>query len=65
MRAPNWNSACDIEGSSEVDLGDVVIALLNFGKTTNWINITLYADTTNNINLRQRNTTNFSFICIL
>jgi len=43
-------------------MGDVVIALLNFGKTANWTNITLYVDTTNNI--IYGNTTHFSFIAV-
>ena len=59
---PNWNPACNLEGNGRIVMGDVVIALLNFGKTANWINITLYVDTTNNI--IYGNTTHFSFICI-
>jgi len=29
---PNWNPNCDIDGDGRVDMGDVVIALLNFGQ---------------------------------
>jgi hypothetical protein len=29
---PNWNPNCDIDGNGRVDMGDVIIALRNFGR---------------------------------
>jgi hypothetical protein len=28
----NWNPNCDIEGNGRMDMGDVIIALYNFGQ---------------------------------
>jgi hypothetical protein len=60
--SPNWNPLADLNGDGKIDIRDVHIAAVNYGKTANWINITLYVDTTNNIVYGQ--TTHFSFIGI-
>jgi parallel beta-helix repeat protein len=60
--SPNWNPNADLNGDGKVDIRDVHIAAVNYGKTANWINITTYVDTTNNI--IYGSTTHFSFIGI-
>jgi hypothetical protein len=60
--SPNWNPNADLNNDGKVDIRDVHMAAVNYGKTANWINITTYVDTTNNI--IYGSTTHFSFIGI-
>jgi hypothetical protein len=58
----NWNPRADLNGDGIVDIYDAIIQAAHFGQTANWVNITLYVDTTNNI--IYGSTTHFSFIAI-
>jgi hypothetical protein len=60
--ASNWNPAADLNGDGKVDMKDIALEARHFGFTANWVNITTYVDTTNNI--IYGNTTHFSFIGI-
>jgi hypothetical protein len=60
--SPNWNPNADINGDGIVDIYDAIILSSHFGQTANWVNVTLYVNTTSNIVYGQ--TTHFSFITI-
>jgi hypothetical protein len=62
VSSPNWNPNADLNVDGKVDIRDIHIAAVNYGKTANWVNITTYVDTANNI--IYGNTTHFSFIGI-
>jgi hypothetical protein len=47
--SPRWNPNCDLNHNNKVDLGDLAIALRNYGKTSQWVDITIYVDTVNQI----------------
>jgi hypothetical protein len=59
---PNWNPNADLNGDGVVNILDAIILGNHFLQTANWVNITWYVDTTNNIVYGQ--TTHFSFITI-
>jgi hypothetical protein len=59
---PKYNPNADINGDGVIDISDVAFVAAHFGLTANWINITTYVDTANNIIYGQ--TTHFSFINI-
>jgi hypothetical protein len=66
--SPLWDPAADITGPTylvpdgKVDMRDIGLVARNFGKTSQWINITTYVDTTNNVIYGE--TTHFSLIGI-
>ena len=60
--SPRWNPNCDLDGNRKIDIGDLLIALKNYGKTSKWTNITWYVDTVNHIIYGR--TDHFSLIAI-
>ncbi|MGA3192691.1 MAG: dockerin type I domain-containing protein [Candidatus Bathyarchaeia archaeon] len=60
--SPNWNPNADLNGDGIINILDAIILGNHFLQTANWVNITLYVDTTNNIVYGQ--TSHFSFITI-
>jgi outer membrane protein assembly factor BamB len=60
--SPNWDPAADINGDGVVNMKDIALVARHFGFTANWVNITTYVDTTNNI--IYGTTSHFSFIGI-
>ncbi len=60
--SPNWDPVCDLNGDGKVDMKDIALVARHFGFTANWVNITTYVDTTNNIIYGI--TSHFSFISI-
>jgi hypothetical protein len=47
---PRWNSNCDLNHNNKIDFGDLLIALKNYGKTSQWTPILFVSiDTTNHI----------------
>jgi parallel beta-helix repeat protein len=60
--SPNWDPAADINGDGVVNMKDIALVARHFGFTANWINITTYVDTTNNV--IYGSTTYLSFIGI-
>jgi hypothetical protein len=59
---PKWNANADINGDNKVDMRDIGTACLNYGKTSQWVDITAYVDTINNVIYGK--TTHFSLIGI-
>jgi len=48
--APNWNPVVDMNGDLKVDIKDLAMIARHYGQISfNWVNITSYVDTTNNI----------------
>jgi len=60
--SPNWDPAADLNGDGVVNMKDIALVARHFGFTANWVNITTYVDTTNNI--IYGSTTHFLFIGI-
>jgi hypothetical protein len=66
--SPNWDPTCDITGpqylvpDGKVDMRDIGLVARHFLQTSQWVNITTYVDTTNNIIYGL--TTHFSIIAI-
>ena len=66
--SPLWDPAADITGPTpgvpdgKIDMRDIGLVARNFGKTSQWINITTYVDTANNVIYGE--TTHFSLIGI-
>jgi hypothetical protein len=46
---PRWNPNCDLNHNNKIDIKDLLRALGNFGKTSQWRDITTYVDTVNQI----------------
>lgn len=46
---PRWNPNCDLNHNNKIDIYDLLIALKNYGRTSQWTDITWYVDTANNI----------------
>jgi len=47
--SPRWNPNCDLNHDNRINGLDLLIALKNYGKTSQWIDITWYVDTENHI----------------
>ena len=60
--SPNWDPICDLNGDGVVNMKDIALLARHFGFTANWVDITTYVDTTNNI--IYGSTSHFSFIGI-
>jgi hypothetical protein len=66
--SPNWNAAADVTGSQylvpdgKIDIRDLSVCAVNFGKTSQWTSITTHVDTENNLVYGE--TSHFSIIGI-
>jgi len=66
--SPDWNPKCDVSGVTPgvpdgiVDMRDIGFACAHFGKTAQWVDITLFIDTVNNLIFGE--TSHFSLIGI-
>ena len=47
--SPRWNPNCDLNHDNRINALDLLTALKNYGKTSQWTDITWYVDTVNHI----------------